>query len=124
MPSLLVAALFLLAAGVQYGLAAHVIGDLWRRDRVNRHGRVTWALLVLCLPYVGPVLYVVYAIEGPPPGRPIWEQSSGARRLRDMLQLGGRGAIAAPPDPANWGDELVWQEEFVIDPPLHGDERY
>lgn len=124
MPSLAIATLFILAAGVQYGLAAHALGDLRRRTQVQRHGRITWALIVLCLPYVGPMLYVIYAIDGPPPGRPIWAPETSGRWLRDVLQFGGRGAVVPPAEDANWGEELVWEEEFVIDEPPPGYERY
>jgi hypothetical protein len=110
--------LFLLAALIQYALVAHVLADLRERDRVLRHGKVTWGLLVLCLPFVGAVLYVVYAIDGPPPPRrPIWEQGTAPRRFSDILRFGGKPPVAPAFDDANWGAELEWEDEFVIDEP-------
>jgi len=109
--------LFLLAAAVQYGLAAYVLADLRQRDRVLHHGKVTWGLFVLCVPFVGAVLYVVFAVDGPPPRRPIWEQTVAPRRFGDVLRFGGRPQQSAPIEDANWGAELEWEEEFVIDEP-------
>lgn len=41
----------------QYGLAAWALRDLWQRPRVRGDNKIAWALLILIVPIVGPLLY-------------------------------------------------------------------
>ena len=41
----------------QYGLAAWALRDLWRRPRVRGEKKFVWALVILIVPVLGPVLY-------------------------------------------------------------------
>ena len=116
-PQALLPVAILLAAAIQYGLAWHVLGDIRRRRETMRFSRVTWALIALCLPFVGPLLYVLLAIDEPPPAQePIWMRQRRTR-LGELLQVGSRPTAPAPPDDADWGDEIEWGDGFVIDEP-------
>lgn len=41
----------------QYGLAIWALRDLWHRPRVRGDNKVLWALLILIVPILGPLLY-------------------------------------------------------------------
>jgi hypothetical protein len=41
----------------QYGLAIWALRDLWRRPRVRGENKLVWALLILIVPVLGPLLY-------------------------------------------------------------------
>ena len=43
---------------VWYGLQIHAIRDLLRRPRVRGNKKALWALLILCLPIAGALLYL------------------------------------------------------------------
>lgn len=47
----------LVAAGVQYGLSIYAMRDLIRRPSVRGNNKVAWGLVILTLPFVGPLLY-------------------------------------------------------------------
>ncbi|HEY7032960.1 MAG TPA: PLD nuclease N-terminal domain-containing protein [Thermomicrobiales bacterium] len=47
----------LLLAAVQYGLTIYAMRDLLRRPSVRGNNKVAWGLLILTLPFVGPLLY-------------------------------------------------------------------
>lgn len=51
------AALVLLLMAVQYGLIAIALRDLLRRPSVRGNNKVAWGLIILTLPFVGPLLY-------------------------------------------------------------------
>jgi len=53
---LLVVAILVWAV-VQYGLAYWTLRDLQRRPRVRGGNKVLWAIIILALPIVGPLLY-------------------------------------------------------------------
>lgn len=53
--SLVVAVLVLAAA--QYGLTIYAVRDLLRRPSVRGNNKVAWGLLILTLPFFGPLLY-------------------------------------------------------------------
>jgi hypothetical protein len=61
---------FLIAAGLQYGLAIFAISDLRKRERLRGANKVTWSLIVLCIPFIGTLLYVTLATDGLPVPRP------------------------------------------------------
>jgi hypothetical protein len=47
----------LLLAAVQYGLTVYALRDLIRRPSVRGNNKVAWGLLILTLPFLGPLLY-------------------------------------------------------------------
>ena len=49
---------FFALSGVWYGLQAYALRDLIRRPRVRGDNKVLWALGILCLPFVGALLYL------------------------------------------------------------------
>ncbi len=51
------AILILLLAAVQYGLIAVALRDLLRRPSVRGNNKVAWGLIILTLPFIGPLLY-------------------------------------------------------------------
>lgn len=51
------ATLILLLAAVQYGLMAVALRDLLRRPSVRGNNKVAWGLIILTLPFIGPLLY-------------------------------------------------------------------
>ena len=53
--SLVIAVLFVAAA--QYGLTIYALRDLTRRPSVRGNNKVAWGLVILTLPFVGPLLY-------------------------------------------------------------------
>jgi hypothetical protein len=53
--SLVIAILVLAAA--QYGLTIYAVRDLIRRPSVRGNNKVAWGLLILTLPFLGPLLY-------------------------------------------------------------------
>ncbi len=64
--------LILLWIVAQFGLAAWALRDLWRRPRVRGDNKVVWALMILILPIVGPLVYSSLGPTSflPRPGRP------------------------------------------------------
>ena len=53
-PLILLVSLWLVT---QYGLAVWALRDLQRRPRVRGEKKVLWALLILIVPIVGPIIY-------------------------------------------------------------------
>jgi hypothetical protein len=53
----LLATLVILWIAAQYGLAIWALRDLWHRPRVRGDNKVLWALLILIVPILGPILY-------------------------------------------------------------------
>jgi hypothetical protein len=53
----LVFILIAIAAAGQYGLAIHAVRDLMRRPSVRGNNKIAWGLVVLALPFAGPLLY-------------------------------------------------------------------
>jgi hypothetical protein len=47
----------LLLAAAQYGLTVYALRDLIRRPSVRGNNKVAWGLLILTLPFFGPLLY-------------------------------------------------------------------
>jgi hypothetical protein len=47
----------ILLAGLQYGLTVYAVRDLLRRPSVRGNNKVAWGLLILGLPFIGPLLY-------------------------------------------------------------------
>lgn len=64
--------IILIAAIVQYGLIAYALRDLVRRSAVRGGSRFSWALVILCVPFAGPLIYGVMGPAGflPRPNRP------------------------------------------------------
>lgn len=50
--------LVLLVSLAWYGLQVHALRDLRRRPRVRGDNKVLWALLILCLPFGGALIYL------------------------------------------------------------------
>lgn len=44
-------------AALQYGLILVTLRDLLRRPTVRGENKVLWALVILCVPFVGPLIY-------------------------------------------------------------------
>jgi hypothetical protein len=67
---LIILVIILMAA--QYGLAVWALRDLWRRPRVRGENKFVWALLILIVPVLGPLLYSSLGPTSflPRPGRP------------------------------------------------------
>ena len=57
--------LILLWAVSQYGLAAWALRDLRRRTSVRGGNKVSWALVILCVPIFGALVYSVYGPTTP-----------------------------------------------------------
>jgi hypothetical protein len=53
--SLVIAVLLLAAA--QYGLTIYALRDLQRRPSVRGNNKVAWGLVIITLPFLGPLLY-------------------------------------------------------------------
>lgn len=51
------ALVILLLTAVQYGLIAIALRDLLRRPSVRGNNKVAWGLIILTLPFIGPLLY-------------------------------------------------------------------
>jgi hypothetical protein len=47
----------LIVASAQYGLIIYALRDLLRRPSVRGDNKVLWGLVILTLPFVGPLLY-------------------------------------------------------------------
>src|SRR6478735_11633065 len=67
--SFLLTLAFLITAVIQYGLAIYAIRDLMQRERLRGMNKFSWVLVILCLPFVGTLLYIALATDGlPVPG--------------------------------------------------------
>lgn len=53
----LLATVVILWIAAQYGLAIWALRDLWHRPRVRGDNKMLWALLILIVPILGPLLY-------------------------------------------------------------------
>lgn len=53
----LLAAVVLLLAAAQYALIVMAIRDLMWRPTVRGNNKVLWGLIILTLPFIGPLLY-------------------------------------------------------------------
>lgn len=51
------ALLVVVIAAVQYGLIVITMRDLLRRPTVRGENKVLWGLIILCLPFLGPLIY-------------------------------------------------------------------
>lgn len=49
---------FLALTALWYGLQAYALRDLVRRPRVRGDNKVVWGLVILCLPFVGALVYL------------------------------------------------------------------
>jgi hypothetical protein len=47
----------LLLAAAQYGLMIYALRDLQRRPSVRGNNKVAWGLVIITLPFLGPLLY-------------------------------------------------------------------
>lgn len=95
--SFLLMCAFLIAAGLQYGLAIFAISDLRKRERLRGANKVTWSLIVLCIPFIGTLLYVTLATDGLPIPRPSpadtwpgkrWRSVRSVKRVGESLMRG------------------------------------
>jgi len=55
---IILVAVVLVVSVVWYGLQFHALRDLRRRPRVRGDNKVLWALLILCLPIGGALIYL------------------------------------------------------------------
>lgn len=55
--TLLLALAIIAFGGLQYTLVYQTIRDLMRRPRVRGGNKTSWALLILCVPILGPLAY-------------------------------------------------------------------
>jgi hypothetical protein len=116
--SFLLASAFLIAAIIQYGLALFAIRDLMRRERLRGANKVTWTLIVLCIPFLGPLMYVMLATDGLPTPRPSPASTWPGRRWRLVRTVGRwsetvlRGA-EVPREPDPW-DELPVSHDALV----------
>jgi hypothetical protein len=78
---------FALAACLQYGLAIFAISDLRRREHLRGANKVTWCLIVLCIPFIGTLLYVMLATDGLPTPRPSPADTWPGRRWRSVRSV-------------------------------------
>lgn len=60
LPTVLAVAGLLLWIAAQYGLIALALRDLLRRPVVRGGNRVAWALAILAVPFIGPLLYAAW----------------------------------------------------------------
>ncbi|MEZ4495518.1 MAG: PLD nuclease N-terminal domain-containing protein [Thermomicrobiales bacterium] len=77
---------------IQYGLAIYAIRDLTRREQLRGANEVTWTLIVLCLPFIGPLLYAMLATDGLPIPKPAPDSTWPGRRWRVVQRFGRRGS--------------------------------
>ncbi len=125
--SVLLMCAFLIAAVIQYGLAAFAVRDLLRRERLRGANKVTWTLIILCIPFLGPLMYVMLATDGLPTPRPSPASTWPGRRWRVVRTVGRwsetvlRGA-EVPREPNPW-DELPVSHDAVISPERRDWER-
>ena len=100
---------FLVAGAIQYGLAIYAIRDLTHREQLRGANKVTWTLIVLCLPFIGPLLYAMLATDGLPIPKPAPDSTWPGRRWRVVQRFGRRGqrflsGAEGPGDPDPWQD--------------------
>jgi len=125
--SFLLMCAFLLAAVIQYGLAFVAIRDLTRRERLRGANKVTWSLIVLCIPFLGPLLYAMVATDGLPSPRRSPSSTWPGRRWRVVRTVGRwsesvlRGA-EVPREADPW-DELPMSHDAVGSPQQRGWDR-
>lgn len=66
----------LLLAAAQYGLTIYALRDLQRRPSVRGNNKVAWGLVIITLPFFGPLLYTYmgptsFLPRGRQTGRPV-----------------------------------------------------
>jgi hypothetical protein len=83
---LLICAL-IIAVCVQYGLAIFAIRDLRKREHLRGANKVTWSLIVLCIPFIGPLLYTMLATDGLPIPRPSPSDTWPGKRWRSVRSV-------------------------------------
>jgi hypothetical protein len=68
----LLALLILIAGAAQYGLMVYCVRDLMQRPTVRGDNKVIWAFVILCLPFLGALLYQIMGPTSfiPRPNRP------------------------------------------------------
>jgi Phospholipase_D-nuclease N-terminal len=93
----LLAFLILIAGAAQYGLMVYCVRDLMRRPTVRGDNKVIWVFVILCLPFVGALIYLVMGPTSfiPRPNRPPTyadvvrqEESARAEVIDDAAQPG------------------------------------
>lgn len=101
---------FVIAAAIQYGLAIFAIRDLMQRERLRGTNKFTWVLIILCLPFVGTLLYFLLATDGLPIPRPHPTSTWPGRRWRGVRKVAQasesfiRGTDAPREQPQQWDD--------------------
>jgi len=113
----------LIAAVIQYGLAIYAIRDLMQRERLRGTNKFSWVLIILCLPFVGTLLYIALATDGLPIPRPHPTSTWPGRRwrgVRKVAQAGESFIRGTEPPRAN----PSWQEfPDPFDDPIPPEDR-
>ena len=121
--SFLLTMAFLIAAVIQYGLAIYAIRDLMQRERLRGANKFSWVLIILCLPFVGTLLYIALATDGLPIPRPHPTSTWPGRRWRGVRKVAQAGESfirgAEPPR-----ENQTWRElPDPFDDPIPPDDR-
>jgi hypothetical protein len=115
---------FLVAAAIQYGLAIYAIRDLMQRERLRGANKFSWVLIILCLPFVGTLLYIALATDGLPIPRPHPTSTWPGRRWRGVRKVAqaGESFIRGAEPPRE--QQQAW-EDFPdpFDDPIPPDDR-
>lgn len=69
-PTWLLVVVVIVWAAAQYGLVYWTLRDLRQRPRVRGDNKVLWALIILCLPVAGAVIYATIGPTSFLPRRP------------------------------------------------------
>lgn len=119
---------FVLAACLQYGLAIFAISDLRKRERLRGANKVTWSLVVLCIPFIGTLLYVTLATDGLPIPRPSpadtwpgkrWRSVRSVKRVGESLVRGAEVQREADP----WENLPTSHEPLIAEEPRDWNSR-
>jgi hypothetical protein len=126
--SFLLICAFILAAGLQYGLAIFAISDLRRREHLRGANKVTWTLIVLCIPFLGTLLYVMLATDGLPVPRPSPSDTWPGKRWRSLrtVKQAGESLIRGtevPREADPWEDLPASHEPLTWDEPRERADR-
>lgn len=92
----MLATLIVILGAAQYALCVQAIRDIVRRPRVRGDNKVFWALVILCIPIAGAI---VYNWMGPTSfiHRPVTSSlHSPLSESRDLLKLGAHASNVTP----------------------------
>jgi hypothetical protein len=109
LPAFALTLAILIAAGIQYGLAVYTIRDLTRREQLRGANKITWTLIILCLPFIGALLYAILATDGLPLPKPPPDSTWPGKRWRVVQRFARRSGrflrgAGAPQEADPWED--------------------